>query len=154
MTQMMVPPLTPRYGTHIPRVQPDILLRAKRTAASGMDAQTMRLQVISENLANIHTTAPDPESDPYRRRMVVFVHDKATGQVHVSKIVKDPSDFRREHSPMNPAADEKGFVKLTNVDPLTEMVDLRQANQSFSACLKAYEASTDLDRKLVDLLKT
>jgi flagellar basal-body rod protein FlgC len=86
--------------------------------------------------------------------MVVFVHNKATGQVSVKKIIQDMSEFRREHSPMNPAADERGFVKLTNVEPLTEMTDLRQADQSFSACLRAYEASTDLDKKLVELLRS
>jgi flagellar basal-body rod protein FlgC len=127
--------------------------RAKKIAASGMDVQTDRLQVISENLANYHTTAPDPQSDPYRRRTALFGHNKANGQVYIQGIVEDSSDFRREHSPLDPAADEKGFVKMTNVNPLTEMTDLRQANQAFSACLRAYEATIDLDRKIVDLLK-
>ncbi|MDR0406524.1 MAG: flagellar basal body rod protein FlgC [Holosporales bacterium] len=143
----------PKFSSYASRMTHDPLLRAKRTAASGMDAQTTRLQVISENLANVHTTAPDRDSDPYRRRMAVFAHDNATGQVLVKKIIQDLSDFRREHSPLDPAADEKGFIKLTNVNPLTEMVDLRQADQSFSACLKAYEASIDLDKKIVDLLR-
>ncbi|MDR1267146.1 MAG: flagellar basal body protein [Holosporales bacterium] len=143
-----------RFASHPPHFHADdALSRAKEAAVSGMDAQTVRLQTISENLANIHTTAADPYSDPYRRRMVVFVYDKATGKVRVARIIQDPSDFPREHSPMNPAADEQGFVKLSNVNSLAEMADLRQADQSFSACLRGYETIADLEKKVVELIK-
>ncbi|MDR2416761.1 MAG: flagellar basal body protein [Holosporales bacterium] len=131
----------------------DPLSRAKGIAASGMDAQIKRLQTISENLANANVTAADPNSDPYRRMIVRFKHDQVTGKVYAIGTSPDPSDFRREHSPLDPGADEKGFVKMSNVNPLIEMADLRQADQSFSACLKAYEAAVDLDKKIIDMLK-
>ena len=142
-------PLLPRgsYPKH------DLLSRAKEIAASGMDAQIKRLQTISENLANANVTAADPDSDPYRRMIVRFKHDPVTGKVHATGKSPDQSEFRREHSPLDPGADEKGFIKMSNVNPLIEMADLRQADQSFSACLKAYEAAVDLDKKIIDMLR-
>jgi flagellar basal-body rod protein FlgC len=150
---MVAIPLTLPLSARGSYPERDLLSRAKGIAASGMDAQIKRLQTISENLANANVTASDPNSDPYRRMIARFKHDPVTGRVHVIGTSPDLSEFRREHSPLDPGADEKGFVKMSNVNPLIEMADLRQADQSFSACLKAYEAAVDLDKKIIDMLK-
>ncbi len=135
----------------------DPLQASLKIAASGMDAQSARLRVISENLANAQSTGSTPGADPYQRKTVSFVSelDRASGvtTVRVRDTGLDGSPFKVELDPGNPAADEKGFVKLPNVDPLIEMADMREANRSYEANLQVARQVGELMNMTVNLLK-
>jgi flagellar basal-body rod protein FlgC len=135
----------------------DPLQASLKIAASGMDAQSARLRVITENLANAQSTGSTPGADPYQRKTVSFVSelDRASGvtTVRVRDTGLDDSPFKVELDPGNPAADEKGFVKLPNVDPLIEMADMREANRSYEANLQVARQVGELMNMTVNLLK-
>ena len=135
----------------------DPLQASLKIAASGMDAQSARLRVITENLANAQSTGSTPGADPYQRKTVSFVSelDRASGvtTVRVRDSGLDESPFKVELDPGNPAADEKGFVKLPNVDPLIEMADMREANRGYEANLQVARQVGELMNMTVNLLK-
>jgi len=135
----------------------DPLQASLKIAASGMDAQSARLRVITENLANAQSTGSTPGADPYQRKTVSFVSelDRASGvrTVRVRDTGVDESPFKVDLDPGNPAADEKGFVKLPNVDPLIEMADLREANRGYEANLQVARQVGELMSMTVNLLK-
>ncbi len=135
----------------------DPLLSIMRTAASGLQSQTMRLKVVSENLANMDSTGTTPGSDPYRRKLVSFEQalDGATGAdiVNVSRIVRDQTPFKKEFDPGNPAADATGYVKRPNVEMMVEMADMREASRSYEANLQMIKQARDMASTMVDLLK-
>jgi flagellar basal-body rod protein FlgC len=128
-----------------------------KIAASGMDAQSARLRVISENIANAQSTGPTAGSDPYRRKTITFESemDRASGapMVQVSNVGVDQTPFATEYDPGNPAADAKGFVKTPNVNVLVELEDMRDANRSYEANLQVAKQSADLLNMTVSLLK-
>ena len=99
-------------------------------AASALQAQQARMRVIAENIANADSVSSTPGGDPYRRQAPVFepqtLPDGSVGVV-MKGAQPDQTPFRTEYSPGNPAADAKGYVKMPNVDPLVEMMDLRDA---------------------------
>lgn len=129
----------------------------QKIAVSGMKAQTTRLRVVSENMANADSLSDQPGGDPYRRQVITFKShlDRATGAdtVKVNKIDQDKSDFKREYMPHHPAADEGGYVMKPNVDPLIEMMDMREAQRSYEANLKIMSASKDMVGQTLGLLK-
>jgi flagellar basal-body rod protein FlgC len=131
----------------------DPLKASLRIAGSGLETQAARLRVISQNIANAQSTASVPGGDPYTRQTITFENalDRASGVdlVRVKDIGVDSAPFRIEQDPGNPAADDKGFVKLPNVDVLTELADLREANRSY----EANQQSSDLMNQTVGLLK-
>ena len=135
----------------------DALQAALRVAGSGLSAQSARLRVVSENLANAQSTGATPGADPYRRKTITFedAFDQAAGLdlVAVKSVGEDPSDFSVEQDPGNPAADEKGAVKMPNVNMITEMSDMREANRSYEADLQVLKQSRDLITMTIDLLK-
>lgn len=135
----------------------DPLSAALKIAGSGLEAQSTRLRVVSENIANARSTGDTPGADPYRRKMVSFGNemDRVSGvnMVNVRKIDVDQSKFTTEFDPSNPAADEKGVVKLPNVNMLVEMADMREANRSYEANLQSIKQSRDLISSTIDLLK-
>ena len=135
----------------------DALQAALRVAGSGLSAQSARLRVVSENLANAQSTGATPGSDPYRRKTITFENtfDRVAGQdiVAVKSVGVDPSDFQIQQDPGNPAADEKGAVKMPNVNMITEMSDMREANRSYEADLQVIKQSRDLISMTIDLLK-
>src|SRR5436190_17354312 len=110
----------------------DALTAALKIAASGLGAQSDRLRVVSENLANAQSTGSSPGADPYRRKTISFVSelDRSSGGslVEVGSIARDPADFPVEFQPGNEAADNKGYVKMPNVNVLIEMADMSEAN--------------------------
>jgi flagellar basal-body rod protein FlgC len=122
-----------------------------------LEAQSTRLRVISENIANSQSTGTTPGADPYTRQTVSFSSevDRAAGLslVRVKSIGLDDSPFKIEHDPGNPAADDNGFVKMPNVDVLTELADMREANRTYEANLQVAKQSADLLGMTVNLLK-
>ncbi len=135
----------------------DALTAALEVAASGMGVQSERLRVVSENLANAQSTGTAPGSDPYRRKTISFVSrlDQATGGslVEVNSIARDPADFPVEFQPGNEAADEKGYVKMPNVNVLIEMADMTEANRSYEANLQVIKQARDLISMTIDLMR-
>jgi flagellar basal-body rod protein FlgC len=126
-------------------------------AASGMRAQSSRMRVIAENIANANSTAPTPDGEPYRRKVATirsdFDRQLGATLVDSGKPVDDTSDFRRQYDPGNPAADKQGYVKLPNVNPLVEIMDMREAQRSYEADLDVMSASKSMLSRTVDLLK-
>jgi flagellar basal-body rod protein FlgC len=135
----------------------DPLQSSLRIAGSGLEAQSVRMRIISENIANSQSTGDAPGADPYARQTVSFdnVVDHATGvsMVRVKSLGRDDTPFKVEHDPGNPAADAAGFVKLPNVDVLTELADMREANRTYEANLQVAKQSAELLGETVNLLK-
>ena len=135
----------------------DPLQASLRIAGAGLEAQSTRLRIISENIANAQSTASTPGGDPYTRQTVSFDNevDRAAGLslIHVRNIGVDQAPFRTEQDPGNPAADSAGFVKLPNVDVLIELADMREANRSYEANLQVAKQSSDLMNQTISLLK-
>ncbi len=131
--------------------------KALDISASGMDAQSMRLRVISENLANQDTTGSTPGADPYRRKTITFGEtiDQETGQsqVTVKEIGHDMSAFTTRYDPSHPAADAGGYVKTPNVSSFVELMDMREAERSYSANLNVMQTTRSMMTRAIDLLK-
>lgn len=128
-----------------------------RIAGAGLHAQSTRVRIVSENLANAQSTGQTPGSDPYRRKTVTFesAMDQASGTnlVKVKNIGTDRSAFRVEFDPNHPAADAKGYVKLPNVSMLLEMADMREANRSYEANLQMIKQARSMQSMTIDLLR-
>ncbi len=135
----------------------DSLQAAMTIASSGLSANSARMRVASENIANARSTGATPGADPYQRKTITFENelDQASGVdvVKVDSIGTDKAPFIVEHDPGNPAADEKGFVKLPNVNLILEMADMRESNHSYEANLQVVKQSRDLISMTIDLLK-
>ncbi|MER0240352.1 flagellar basal body rod protein FlgC [Fulvimarina sp. MAC8] len=136
----------------------DPLVSSLKIAASGMEAQSTRLRVVSENVANSETTGNTPGSDPYVRKTVTFAAtlDEVTGAnlVRVSDIGTDKAEFESTYDPGNPAADEDGYVKRPNVNMLTEMMDMREANRSYEANIQVVKQAREIINMTIDLLRS
>ena len=126
-------------------------------AVSGMKAQSERLRIISENMANADSIGIRPGEDPYRRQVVTFKDyiDKETGakMVKVDKVVPDESQFPLKYDPNHPAANAEGYVAMPNVNPLIEMMDLKEAQRSYDANLSMMQTARYMNSKVLDLLK-
>ena len=135
----------------------DPLQASLRIAASGLDAQSTRLRVVSENRANAQSTGHTPGADPYTRKTISFatVLDRAsdTPLVKVSDIGQDATPFEVEYLPGHPAADERGYVKMPNVNIAVEMADMRQANRSYEANLQIIKRTRELLSMTIELLR-
>lgn len=130
---------------------------AADVAVSGMKAQANRLKVISENMANADSVATEPGGEPYRRQVPTFRNyvDASTGAelVKVDKVVKDNTPFDKKYDPHHPAADEQGYVSLPNVNPLIEMMDMKEAQRTYEANLNVMKTSREMNSRVLDLLK-
>jgi flagellar basal-body rod protein FlgC len=132
-------------------------LKSMQIAASGLRAQTGRMQVISENIANADSTAQRPGGDPYRRKIPTFRSevDRAleANTVTMGKIRPDPTDFRTKYEPGHPAADQSGYVKYPNVNSVVELNDMREAQRSYEANLNVIGATRRMIQRTLDLLR-
>jgi flagellar basal-body rod protein FlgC len=133
------------------------ILKSMMVAASGLRAQTARMKVIAENIANANSTATTPGGEPYRRKIPAFRSelDRQSGisMVRMSHTTRDPSDFGKRFDPSHPAADETGYVRLPNVNSLVEMMDMREAQRSYEANLNVIESSRQMLQRTIDLLR-
>lgn len=132
-------------------------LRSMSIATSGLRAQSGRMRVISENIANADSTAKTAGGDPYRRKVPTFSSelDRTLDSrvVTLGKIKPDNSEFRVKHEPGNPAADANGNVKYPNVNSLIEMTDMREAQRSYEANLNIISATRRMIQRTLDILK-
>jgi len=133
------------------------LERALRISAAGMQAQSMRLRVVAENLANRDSTGQAPGAEPYRRRVVTFANrlDRELGAstVQVARVAPAPGEFPQRFDPAHPAADARGYVRTPNVDSLVEMMDMREAQRSYGANLAVLEASRGMLTRTIEALR-
>jgi flagellar basal-body rod protein FlgC len=136
-------------------------------SASGMAAQRVRAQLLTENLANSETTRT-PEGGPYRRKDAVFsvdgvsspfsaVFQDALGPevngVKVAEVVEDTREPIKRYQPGHPDADEKGYVSFPNINPAEDMVDLMGASRGYQANVSAMNAIKDMIHRSLDLLR-
>ena len=128
---------------------------AQAIAASALRAQQGRMRIIAENLANAGSTSRTPGGDPYRRQAPVFQPTMVSGGqgVALTRVTPDPTDFKLEYSPGHPAADKNGYVKLPNVDPLVETLDMKEAQRAYEANLSVIETARAMQMRTLDLLK-
>lgn len=132
-------------------------LRSIMIAASGLRAQSGRMRVISENMANADSTAKAADGEPYRRKIPTFkTHfDRELGAdtVSLDRIKEDSTDFRLRYEPGHPAADQNGYVKLPNVNTLIEAMDFREAQRTYEANLNLITASRRMISRTLEILR-
>lgn len=132
-------------------------LSSLKIAASGLHAQSARMRVIAENLANADSAGRTPDDEPYRRRIPTFssiFDSEAGGQVvKVGRLAYDLSDFATRYEPGHPAADEFGYVRYPNVNPLIEAMDMREAQRTYEANLNVVTATRQMVGRTLDILR-
>ena len=153
------------------------LLSALNISASGMTAERMRLDVVSENISNLETTRTE-DGGPYKRKMVVFetvknrsfqevlngaargIRDEngrkiksigSAGGVRVAEIVEDDRDFKPVYDPLHPDADVDGYVMMPNVDLVKETIDGMSASRGYDANLTAFNAVKAMATKALEI---
>ena len=128
-----------------------------KIAATGMHAQTARMRVIAENIANADSAATAPGAEPYRRRVPTFsaVLDQDVGGriVEVGRLAYDMSDFTSRYEPGHPAADEAGYVQYPNVNTLIETMDMREAQRTYEANLNVVTVTRQMLGRTLDILR-
>lgn len=141
---------------------------------SGLTAQQLRLDVISENITNMNTTRTEGGDGPYRRKMVVFEAEggrntfrtamanamgasnrgsEKAGGVRVAEIMDDPSEFPISYDPTHPDADEEGYLERPNVTLVKEISDAMAATQAYSANVTAFNTLKTVISRGLDLGK-
>lgn len=133
------------------------LQKALTISARGMTAQTSRLRVIAENLANQDTTGTSPGTQPYRRKTIAFANamDKSVGaeMVKVKKVGRDMGELPLRFDPGHPAADARGYIRVPNVNSFVEVMDMKEAERSYSANLNVLQVSRSMLTRTIDMLK-
>lgn len=138
-------------------------------SASGLTAERQRLDIASENIANMNTTRTE-SGGAYRRKMVVLEEVPATsfrtkfnsllnrtastkGGVRVTQIVEDQRDLNPVYNPDHPDADENGYVMMPNVDLVKETVDAMSATRSYEANITAFNAMKTMAQRALEVGK-
>lgn len=144
------------------------LFNSFNISASALTAQRLRMDIISQNIANVNTTRT-AEGTPYRRKTVVFQEKEAEipfsrylseqsrnrylagGGVRVTGIAEDPTPFKEVYEPGHPDADENGIVRMPNVEVVTEMVNMISATRAYEANVTALNASKSMAVKALEI---
>ena len=128
-----------------------------KIAGSGLNAQTARMRVIAENMANADSAGKTPGEDPYRRKIPTFHailnNEMDAYEVRVGRLSADMSDFVTRYEPGHPAADEQGYVKYPNVNTLIETMDMREAQRSYEANLNVVTVTRQMLGRTLDILR-
>lgn len=126
-------------------------------ASSGLETQSQRMRIISQNLANANSTGKTPGADPYARKTVTFAEivdiETGTRQVKVSQIGIDDAPFRVEFRPDHPAADQQGYVKFSNVNPIIEIADMQDTARIYEADLQVIKQTKQMFSMLAELIR-
>ena len=131
--------------------------KSMAVAAAGLKAQSGRMRIIAENIANADSAPPSVGAEPYRRKIPSFTShlDDETGArlVEAGRVRRDPSAFRTKFEPGNPAANARGEVQMPNVNALIENMDLREAQRSYEANLNMITATRKMLSQTLGILK-
>jgi flagellar basal-body rod protein FlgC len=137
--------------------------------ASALTAQRLRMDIISQNIANVNTTRTE-DGTPYRRKVAAF-EERASNRpfseylneksrymfigkgVRVTGIIEDESPFKKKYNPGHPDADEEGYVNLPNVDVITEMVNMISASRAYEANVNAINTTKNMAMKTLEIGK-
>lgn len=130
---------------------------ALKISASGMAASRERVNISSSNLANAETTRT-PEGGPYKRLDPVFesmVVDEVSGAtaVRVAEVTQDESGGKPVYLPGHPDADAQGFVRMPNVNPVHEVVNLISAQRGFEANATAADTVKTMAQRALDIMR-
>lgn len=143
------------------------LFDAIGSAASGLSAERLRMDVVAENLANAQTTR-GADGQPYRRKVVVLqerdgatfgatldgaMKRSAPGGVRVAQIAHDATPNRLVYDPGHPDADDRGYLSMPNVQPVTEMVDLITASRGYEANVTVMQTAKQMFTKTLEILR-
>lgn len=132
-------------------------LKSMMIAASGLKAQSGRMRVIAENIANAKSTGKRPGEDPYQRKIPTFKAEfdrqMRVNVVELGKIHSDKSEFELRYEPGHPAANAEGYVQLPNVNTLVEAVDMREAQRSYEANLNVVDSTRKMMQRTLDILR-
>ena len=132
-------------------------LKSLAIAASGLRAQSGRMRVIAENVANADTTPTRAGEQPYRRKVVTFQqkldNELGVNTVQLGQIRRDRSEFKTRFEPGNPLADARGFVQKPNVDTMMETLDLREAQRSYEANLNVISTTRRMLARTLEILR-
>ena len=132
------------------------LFKSIMVSASGLRAQSERMRVIAENLANSDSLPQSPNESPYRRKTVDFksVLDREAGVdiVKIRKVGVDKSDFKKRYDPGHPGADKNGYVLEPNVNSLIEAMDMREAQRSYEANISALETARAMLMRTISII--
>jgi len=126
-------------------------------AAQGLRAQSGRMRIVAENIANADSAPTRAGEEPYRRKIATFErrYDAAAQApgVALGRTRADASAFRPRYEPGHPAADANGFVSMPNVDTLIEQADMREAQRSYEANVNVISATRRMIARTLDILK-
>ena len=126
-------------------------------SGSALRAQSMRMKIIAENIANVGTTAPTSGEAPYQRQVISFKKefDNNIGayKVKVSNIATDKAEPIKKYDPSNPVADAQGYIFTPNVNSLVESADMGDANRAYQANLNVIAASRTMVLKTLSILQ-
>ena len=134
-----------------------MLFKGLEIAQTGLSVQKYRMDIIASNMANVNSV--NDKGEPYRRKIPVFEEvldtksNLALSKVAIKEVVEDPSPFKLKYDPTNPLADKNGYVKLPNIDPMREMVDMISAMRSYEANLTAFNTQKDMLLKSLEIIK-
>ncbi|TKB10298.1 flagellar basal body rod protein FlgC [Desulforhopalus sp. IMCC35007] len=141
------------------------ILNTFKIGASALKAQSLRLNTISSNLANVETTST-PEGGPYKKQSTYFRTKSLSFQDHlnnqvsqsvkgveVSKILEDKTPPRKVYDPSHPDAAEDGYVEMPNISVLEEMVDMMSATRSYQANVTSIKMAKRMALKALDIGK-
>jgi len=142
------------------------MFNALNVSATGLTAQRLRMDTISQNIANINTTRT-PEGGPYRRKVTLFqeIPDQSFNRifqntinrpvlgagVRVSEIAADNTPGDRVYEPGHPDADADGYITMPNVNIVSEMVDMISASRSYEANVTAINSSKSMIAKTMEI---
>ncbi len=134
-----------------------MLFKGLEVAQTGLSVQKYRMDIIASNLANAN--AVDDAGNPYRRKIPVFeeVLESEAGiplsKVAIKEVMEDTSPYKLKYDPTNPLADKDGYVKLPNIDPMREMVDMISAMRTYEANLTAFNTHKEMLLKSLEIIK-
>lgn len=133
------------------------LMQSINVSASGMQAQSLRMKLAAENIANADSAASE-EGGAYRRKMVSFKAelDRQSGLTKVvpTNIERDyKTPLRTEYDPAHPLADAQGFVQMPNVNTMVEGVDMREATRLYEANMAAIESAKQMMARSIEALR-